>query len=261
MSIDINTLESIICATEHNIVDEVSHLFSKVGVKMLSSPYHYGDYLYHCNPYSNICLVAHMDTVRTKKKVRLKYDGQKVTNKNGILGADDRAGIYAVYEIARKCIDNGVELPSILITNHEEIGGIGVKSFIDDKNEVSHIELFIEMDRQGLNDYVFYNSVSKGCCGLAELLEENHFVEAIGSYSDIYDLSKAYNIPSVNISTGYFNEHTKREYLMLNYLELNINRVFNIVNVGFACYPDTYLYDYSDTDEWSRESWALESYL
>ena len=81
---------------------------------------------------NHIMLVSHMDTVK-RGKVKLIENNGIVTNAHGVLGADDRAGVFAILEIANKCIKGGQPLPYLLFTNYEECGGLGVKQFCKDR--------------------------------------------------------------------------------------------------------------------------------
>ncbi len=205
---------------------------------------------------SPLCLVAHMDTVRpAKRKVKLEQTGQIITNRNGVLGADDRAGVFAIVQLLLKCKDQGRERPSVLFTNYEEIGGVGVQKFIDDcrVNPFEKTRLLIELDRRGANDYVYYNGYLPD--DVKDYVEAFGFVESSGSYSDIADLTDAFMIPSVNLSVGYYNEHSVRERLHVDELQLTIDRVLRMIGdpidklypmepydeAGFAEYEDPLL--------------------
>ena len=67
-----------------------------------------------------IALVAHMDTVFKKLPENIYYDAdQNVMWSPQGLGADDRAGVFAIISI----INKGYR-PHIILTTDEEIGGI-----------------------------------------------------------------------------------------------------------------------------------------
>ena len=109
---------------------------------------------------NHIMLVSHIDTVKRSHKVVLVEDNGIVTNANGVLGADDRAGVFAVLEIADKVMRSGGPRPYLIFTNFEETGGIGVRQFCKDKimqNIEDDIYFMIELDRRGVNDAVYYD--------------------------------------------------------------------------------------------------------
>jgi len=116
-------------------------------IRQVVKPSHESDglYLYVHKDDNMPCLVAHMDTVqrqKPEKKDIVKW-GDTIFNIKGGLGADDRAGIYALLQLK--------DLPyNLLFTNLEEIGGIGVKQAIHDLPELLLANTcFVEIDRKG----------------------------------------------------------------------------------------------------------------
>lgn len=161
-----------------------------------------------------IGLVAHMDTVVPKV--------EKLQESNGIvraawgLGADDRAGIYSII----KLINKGYR-PTIIFTLQEETGGQGARVLTSCIDELK-LKYLIQLDRHGKDDAVFYNCYNKAfkeyVCGFG-------FKEQQGVYSDISFLCPAWDIAGVNLSIGYFYEHTNKELLNLEYMEETIAKV------------------------------------
>lgn len=165
----------------------------------------------------NIMLQAHVDTVH-------KGFAQNIVVKNGVvygkdLGADDRAGVYVCFEL-RKRFPN----TPILLTSGEEIGGIGMDIFCEDATDdmFSNINLAVAIDRQGIGDYVTYNALPKP---VGKYANRHGWHEAIGSFSDIEIFTDTFKIPSINVSCGYYNQHTKHEILLLDGLTLCIQRI------------------------------------
>jgi len=188
-----------------------------------------------------LCFVAHIDTV-SKNKIEIEIKRNVITNKHGILGADDRAGVYALLQILR--VSHPDKTPHILFTNYEESGGIGVKQFCKDIKEMPNINLFVELDRCNANDYVYYIDIPQE---VKDYIESFGFVEDYGSYSDIYDLTKTFRIPSVNISVGYYHQHTVREFLVLDILDNTIDRCLAMCDD----YLDT-LYEVEEVSQYSK---------
>ena len=178
---------------------------------------------------NHVMLVAHIDTVKRSKKVVLHENNGVVSNLNGVLGADDRAGVYAILEIVEKCIKANQPLPYILFTNYEECGGLGVKQFCKDKiavNVEADIWLMIELDRRGVNDAVYYSEPE---AEVKTIVESVGYDEAWGSYSDVSTLSNHNDIAHVNLSIGYFNEHSSKEILVLSVVDYAIENVLTIM--------------------------------
>lgn len=172
-----------------------------------------------------VCLVAHVDTVSYIKGSQ----GKTLKQRNGIitawkeghqkiqqtiLGADDRAGCYILYDILR----NSPLKPHVLLTNYEESGGLGAREFANsDLHKMYMIEFFIELDRKGVNHYVQYNRNPKE---VNDWMEQFNLPRESGSYSDIKTITEITRVPSVNIATGYYLQHTTREYLDIAAMEL-----------------------------------------
>lgn len=160
-----------------------------------------------------ILLTAHMDTVHevTCRKYDVKkLDGKTIVSSKDGIGGDDRCGIYMILEIL-----NAGYRPSILFCEDEEIGGVGSRKFtkteyIEDLKEMNYL---IELDRANDKDAVFYD------CGNMDFInfitETTGLKEAFGSFSDISVLSPACDIASVNLSCGYYNAHTTKEYVVM----------------------------------------------
>lgn len=166
-----------------------------------------------------VALVAHLDTVFPHPAQEVYYDERKgvIWSPQG-LGADDRAGVFAIIKI----IKNGFR-PHIIFTTDEEIGGMGATQLVAAKKEpFADMKYIIELDRQGTNDCVFYDCDNPE---FSKYIESFGFLEAIGSFSDISDICPAWKIAGVNLSIGYKNEHTMGETLHVVPLLSTIDKV------------------------------------
>ena len=166
-----------------------------------------------------IALVAHLDTVFPYGKRKIYYDreAQVIWSPNG-LGADDRAGVFAILLI----IQHGFR-PTVILTTDEELGCLGADKLVLDYPEPPWpINYIVQLDRQGANDCVFYN------CNNPELekyIEEFGFVSDFGSFSDISAICPAWGVAGVNLSVGYINEHTLQETLHVKFWKRTIKQV------------------------------------
>lgn len=206
-----------------------------------------------------ICLVAHIDTVGVGlgqhellvwSRNVLRVGGAK----GGILGADDRAGVFGILEAVRHCKRFKIPMPSVIFTNYEESGGRGVKALIqDDVFDPDTTNLFVELDRKGCNEYVFYTANLPE--EVKDYVESYGYVEKDGSYSDIMDLAWHYKIPAVNISIGYYSQHTSYESLHWDEMRMNTNRVIEMLKT-----PIEQLYKLADRDcSWGSKYSFLNS--
>jgi len=170
-----------------------------------------------------VLLVAHADTVFAEH-----YGEHKFTlDRDGIyhswedmagIGADDRAGCAILWLLK----DSG---HSLLITNNEEIGSIGVRNIKahnrDLYNEFNEHQYILEFDRRNARDYKVYDiSVTNEFKRFIE--KETGFTEADrASSTDITVLCD--KICGANLSVGYYYEHRIRECLVYKEWENTLN--------------------------------------
>lgn len=168
-----------------------------------------------------ILLVAHMDTVHKTLPQIIEFNNGKISSTQGI-GGDDRCGIYMISKIIQQhhC--------SVLFTEDEEIGGIGASKFVH-HNCSNDLEFnyIIELDRRGKDDAVFYE------CDNPEfedfITKDGDWKTNWGSYSDICDVAPALGCAAVNLSCGYYNAHTEKEYVVFSEMEANIKKVCKLI--------------------------------
>ena len=177
-----------------------------------------------CDGNCDILLVCHMDTVHKSLPDKIICDKENgmIYAPNGI-GGDDRCGIYAALAVLKY---SNVK-PSILFTTDEEIGCVGSKKAA--KDLLTHSKGFkylLEMDRHGDKEVVFYETTNRE---FINYIVSFGFVEKNGASSDIRHLSEKWGMASANVSIGYFNEHTKQEYVESKYLIDTIKKVITMV--------------------------------
>ena len=168
-----------------------------------------------------ILFVAHLDTVRDKKELnppkKLNYNKKKdiLSTPNGILGGDDRCGVYAIM-----CLLQDYR-PHVLFTEDEESGLKGAFKTIL-KLKAPDVKYIVALDRRGDNHCVFYD------CDNELFMKYIHlygFDDRYGSLCDLSILGPAWDIATVNLSVGYYNEHTEDEYIKVKELASTINKV------------------------------------
>lgn len=204
-----------------------------------------------------VALVAHVDTVFTYPPEDVYYDRVKnvMWSPDG-LGADDRAGVYAITQIVK----SGYR-PTIIFTTDEEIGGLGARALIDSYKEApTDLKYIIQVDRRGSNDCVFYN------CGNTEFekyVEGFGFVTSIGSFSDISIICPAWGIAGVNLSIGYYDEHSRSEILHIGQMLSTIQKIKHMLDASHTASTYEYIhkpYSYSWMSNAGVSS-ALKQYL
>lgn len=187
-----------------------------------------------------IMLVAHLDTVHQQTPKTILFDSrQKLMWSPEGIGGDDRCGIYSILTIIKKGLR-----PYVLFTTGEEVGAVGASMFTYKHPKLTEqVKYLIELDRRGKNDCVFYD------CGNKEFMEYVKtfgFTEASGSFSDISVLSPQYDVASVNLSIGYYSEHSKIEMINVGHMFSTINKVVKMLKDEKNC-P---YYDYQEDISW-----------
>lgn len=166
-----------------------------------------------------VLLAAHMDTVHKERCsiICSSQNGDCIMSPQGI-GGDDRCGIFMILETIKelRC--------SVIFTEDEEVGCVGAGKFC--KSGIKPgvpLNYIIEFDRKNANDAVFYD------CDNPEFEEfvtdkAIGFKTAWGSCSDISDIAPHLGIAAVNLSCGYYNQHTQHEYVIMSEMLKNIER-------------------------------------
>lgn len=190
-----------------------------------------------------ICLVAHLDTVFNFPPKNFYYDriANVIWSPEG-LGADDRAGVFAILQI----IKSGLR-PHIIFTTEEETGGVGALHAALEGCPFEDIRYIIELDRQGAIDCVFYDCNNKK---FESYIESFGFITARGTFSDISILCPEWKIAGVNLSVGYYNEHSYSEILNVSHLLSTINKVRKML-IGNT-YPNKFKYIPDTNSKWYK---------
>lgn len=172
-----------------------------------------------------VCLMAHLDTVGSAPPNEIYYDQKKkVMWSPDLLGADDRAGVYAIIQI----IEHGYR-PHIIFTTNEELGAVGASTLVSENPDcpLENLSAIFELDRRGYNDCVFYDCDNKH---FTKFVEGFGFKTAYGSFSDISVIAPAWGVAAANLSIGYENEHMQIEILHVKWLEKTIKKVEKILD-------------------------------
>ena len=166
-----------------------------------------------------VLLVAHVDTVWDTfygkgpfNQTLAEQDGiYSGVNPNCGIGADDRAGCAILY-----CLKESGH--SLLVVDGEEHGQIGSNhiknAYPEIYNEINKHSYVIQFDRRNSDDYKVYN-----------LPVSNKFIKFIEKATGYNDAGKnartdivvlCRDICGVNLSIGYYNEHTADEELIFS---------------------------------------------
>lgn len=212
---DIELFETILNKSQTKLKKFLAHELRRKGMKTTSKQ----GFLY-AEGQIPIMLVAHMDTVHRNGPGLIFYtrDLNFCMSPNGI-GGDDRCGVYMILKLLEKY------RPHVLFCEDEESGGIGASLF--SKSSINpDVNFIIELDRQGRNDAVFYDCDNED---FVEHITSFDFKEDYGTFSDISFIAPALKIAAVNLSCGYYHQHTTSEYINIPEMEHNIKEVGKIL--------------------------------
>ena len=210
---DLKTFEQLCGLTQKAMHKTLSTYLKSKYKRVVSTK----DYIYAIGDIP-IALVAHMDTVFTRPARDIFYDRQKnvIWSPEG-LGADDRAGIFAIIQIIRKGLR-----PHIIFTTDEEKGCLGADKLGRLACPFDDLRYIIQLDRRGADDCVFYDCDNDD---FVKYVEQFGFVEAIGSFTDICSLCPPWKVAGVNLSIGYRDEHSISEVLFVGQMFNTIEKV------------------------------------
>lgn len=227
----------------------------------------------------DVMVTAHMDTVHKETVKTTKVQTWKEFNSNGLtlsefgktyigktekskkddnltvisspqgIGGDDRCGVYMILTLLEKGY-----APTVLFCEDEEIGGVGSNKFVKTKDAdiLKDMKYILELDRANENDAVYYD------CGnedFEEYINSFGFNTDWGSFSDIGHLSPAGDNASVNLSCGYYKQHTTSEYVIFEEMEKTIDKVCNLLDDS----DNVERFDYQEIKYYNSFKW--DSYL
>ncbi len=200
-------IEQLLGKVDHVTVDENGNILAQKTYRSGNGP--------------TILLNAHLDTVEDFEPGRLiEKDGSIWSSSKGILGADDRAGVAIVLEMAKRLEASSFSgKVKFIFTVEEEIGLVGASSV----NEyfLWDVDAAIVVDRRGKGDIVVSCGSYIPFCDLsygrffervADSVGLNGWKTTAGGSSDTRIWAQN-TIQSVNLSVGYQNEHTEEETL------------------------------------------------
>ena len=188
------------------------------------------------NPEKYACVVAHMDTVHSFTSAReLVIKNNIITAryiKSGLqcgLNADDCNGILVALQLLEA-------LPNLKVcfTTKEEIGGIGAEEAANNIEFFLDVRYLIQADRRGNDDLITHtngidSASEKFIDDIQPLLEKYGYSEGIGTFTDVGILADELLISGVNVSCGYYNEHTYKEFCNINELNNCLNLIYDII--------------------------------
>jgi di/tripeptidase len=207
--------------TENNIPFEVDDMFNIYATKQTDPNIEYFP-----------CVVSHTDTVHELDSINIREENlpneQKVLkpslkayNDKGLptgIGGDDKCGIYACLELLK-------ELPNLKAAFFvsEETGCHGSRNA--DSNFFINVGYAIQFDAPG------NSMVSEYCMGTKLFDRNSEFFKSCDEvltenfdnrnkyqshpYTDVYALKQKFDFSCINFAIGYYNYHTREEYVVV----------------------------------------------
>lgn len=202
------------------------------------------------------CLACHIDQIqKTRSKDFVCIESKNIIfgyspskNQQEGLGADDKNGIFICLEMLKE-----MDVLKCIFFVDEEIGCIGSSNC--DMNFFSDCRFIIQPDRRGSKDLITEMFCGDVCSEdfITALCAENFgYTKASGTITDVGNLVESnVGISCLNLSCGFYHEHTDKEFTNINDLENCINFIRWILNNVTDTYPfiNSYTrYDYYGGD-------------
>lgn len=203
----------------------------------------YAEKKYGDTPYT-VLLSAHMDTVAREQPnpTWRKNKTEIYTTSNSALGGDDKCGIAAHLAVIRE-MNRGTTFTGTLkvcFSREEEIGCVGAANAVKLTPEwFKDINACIVIDRRGGEDIVtscgYYEQFCSDEYGkfweeMGKKMDQSfHPKVTAGSISDTMIFSEL-GINGVNLSAGYYNAHSKDEYIKIDELKRTVKWVLIAMN-------------------------------
>jgi hypothetical protein len=205
-----------------------------------------------------VCINAHTDTVQSATDSNIADFSQYrwlddiFTGNGKMLGGDDKCGIAVALTLAV-----GTTLPmKIIFTASEEVGGKGAESLTQD--DFNNVLCCFTIDRRGGSDLISEycgrtcapKEFVKSFTEIAKRESGIKFIDVAGSYADTYVISQF--VPCVNLSAGYYNAHTDKDFV-------DVNELYNImiaVKAAIERAPELSVAISSAPVDWRKDRYA-----
>lgn len=238
----------------------------------LETIYHYiKNHKWSMDSYGNITVTSsskkevpafccHLDTVHKAAPAITCIDNNVLVsfNEHGV-GGDDKCGIVACLELLHK-------VPcKVIFFRDEECGCKGSSAY--STSSLRDNLFLIEIDRKGSKDLIFKSGVEQLCTKQFQTAIKAVFKDykaAQGLCTDVNVLGNA-KINMMNVSCGYYNPHTSKEYVVLSDLKKTIDNLAKFARL--YKYKETYerpdvitKYAYNTSNS-TDDMWDYHSYF
>jgi tripeptide aminopeptidase len=185
------------------------------------------------------CVVSHIDTVHRIEEYSVHEDNYTLTawDENGEqtgIGGDNKAGVFVCLELIER-----FDVIKAAFFVSEEVGCLG--SYLSDPDFFKNVGYAIQFDAPFNNWVSHYSDGVKLFSVDSDFFEKihvifeknlpNYGIKSLGyhPYTDVSALKSLYDFSCVNYSVGYYNMHSKREYVSVMDVDLCLNTAIKLI--------------------------------
>jgi tripeptide aminopeptidase len=185
------------------------------------------------------CVVSHIDTVHRIEEYSVHEDNYTLTawDENGEqtgIGGDNKAGVFVCLELIER-----FDVIKAAFFVSEEVGCLG--SYLSDPDFFKNVGYAIQFDAPFNNWVSHYSDGVKLFSVDSDFFEKIHIIfeknlpnygiKSLGyhPYTDVSALKSLYDFSCVNYSVGYYNMHSKREYVSVMDVDLCLNTAIKLI--------------------------------
>jgi len=200
------------------------------------------------------CFTAHTDTVNNKtgeNALVLDDKGLLRVEGGGVLGADDGAGMYV---LIRMILAGKSGLYVFFAT--EEQGRVGSSNYVMPE----HIKKCVSFDRKGYDNLITHQMSEEGCSvafadAFIAQFDLPYKKDPTGSFTDSYTFFESVS-ECINLSVGYFDQHTKNESLDVVFLERLVDACISMDWESLPTKRDPELYRFTVDYKYDNKSYG-----
>lgn len=263
-SLKSNIYDLVRCASQESTRVYVKTILSNNGIKFYEDT---AGNIFNLDNVGVPLLSAHMDTVGLVNDYTLAYqlkeDSTGIISTGGVCGGDDKCGIHIILNILT---ENEHKINFIFSTD-EEIGCLGIKHFLTNDENTQKLEdnclYCLVLDRKGDSDIICYLNYygTKEFDEALQKVSDNNFMgfnSTVGLFSDADYISDY--VSTANISVGYYNPHTSKEYIDIFAMDIAEDFVKQILTEVTEKYepvdaPFSYGYSGYSSRTYGSKSW------
>ncbi len=185
------------------------------------------------------CVVSHIDTVHRIEEFTVHEDNYMLTawdknNEQTGIGGDNKAGVFVCLEL----LEHFDTMKAAFFVS-EEVGCLG--SYLSDPEFFKNVGYAIQFDAPFNNWVSHYSDGVKLFAVDSEFFDKidpifesnlpGYGIKSLGyhPYTDVSALKSLYNFSCVNYSVGYYNMHSKREYVSIMDVDLCLKTAVQMI--------------------------------